>query len=421
MKKRIVTIGILLVAFIIAGVIMFNYDREGIIEEGPYAGYGNIEEANVWLVTDTHYIAPSLTDGGEYFHRMVDNGDGKYMYACEEINDAFVARAIKEKPDAIIVSGDLTFNGAYESHVAFAEKLQEIKDAGIQVIAIQGNHDFTEKRAAKFVEDTYELVDSIDATQYLDIYGDFGIDDAIARDETSLSYVAEIRPNLRVLVVDVNTVRGMPGILTSSTLDFAEKQLKKAQDDKAYVIGVTHQNLLEHSELTSYGMMFINNDRLLELYKSYNVLLNLSGHMHIQHIKESENGFVEIATGALMTAPNYYGKLTFKKHGLSYEAVPVLDEDSETAKAAHKFLWSNAYRQGSALVEGNIDQDDLATYFADFNTNYIAGRPDLIKWDSDLDAKWEKTNTFVPTYLKVVKDEMDATGGSDFVHYDKTW
>ena len=37
------------------------------------------------LVADPHYIAPELTDGGTYFTRIVENGDGKAMPYCEEI------------------------------------------------------------------------------------------------------------------------------------------------------------------------------------------------------------------------------------------------------------------------------------------------------------------------------------------------
>ncbi len=386
-----------------------------------YKSYDDVDDVSIWLVTDTHYIAKNLTDFGEYFDKMVKNGDGKYMYGCEEITDAFVDEVTEACPDALIVSGDLTFNGAKESHIAFAKKLQTIKDAGINVIALPGNHDFTVKRAAKFSGDAYELVESIDASQYLTIYGDFGINEAIARDDTSLSYVSEISPNLRVLVVDVNTVPGMSGILTNATLEFVENQLIDAQNNHAYVIGVTHQTLLTHSELTSQGMIFINNDKLLALYEKYDVLMNLSGHMHIQHIKESENGFVEIATGALMTSPNYHGQIEIKNRQLTYKAVPSLEEDTELSKAAKEFLWNNAYRQAEELIPDHKELESMAGFFADFNVNYIAGRSDLINWETELMDKWEETDTFVPVYLKVVQDEMAETEGTRFTEYKMKW
>ncbi|MCR4830942.1 MAG: metallophosphoesterase, partial [Pseudobutyrivibrio sp.] len=226
-----------------------------------YAEYGAIDPVDIWLATDTHYIAPELTDNGQFYQKMVNSGDGKYMYGCEELTDAFIEEVVEAHPTALILAGDLTFNGAKISHEAFAQKISPIEQAGIPIIAIPGNHDLTINRAAKFHGNDYELFDSIDATEYIDIYGEYGLNEAIARDDTSLSYVTEIAPNLRVIVVDVNTVPGMSGILTKATLEFVEEQLIDAANNHAYVIGVTHQTLLVHSELTSQGITFINNDK----------------------------------------------------------------------------------------------------------------------------------------------------------------
>jgi predicted MPP superfamily phosphohydrolase len=132
----------------------------------------------IYLVTDTHFISPSLTDNGEYYSRMIRNGDGKFMPYCSEINDAMIEKVIKDRPAAFIVAGDLTFNGAQKSHEEFARKLRKVEDAGIPVLAIPGNHDLTLKRAAKFEGDSYELVRSIDASEYLDLYVDFGRQDS---------------------------------------------------------------------------------------------------------------------------------------------------------------------------------------------------------------------------------------------------
>ena len=416
---RLHIIAILLICFLIAGVVVFIEERQ---PKNPiYEEYGDVKPTEIWLVTDTHYIAPELTDGGAYFRKMVDSGDGKYMYASQEITDGFVQKVIEAHPAALILSGDLTFNGARLSHVEFAKKLAPIKEAGIKVIALPGNHDLTINRAAKFKGSEYELVDSIDANEFFEIYQDYGFSDCLARDDTSLSYITEVAPNVRVLVVDVNTVAGMSGILTNGTLDFVEKQLKQAKEDKAYVIGVTHQTLLTHSELTSQGMIFINNDKLLELYEKYDVLINLSGHMHIQHINESENGFPEIATGSLMTSPNYHGEIHIGKRQFEYKAVPTFDEEDSLYIEARQFLTKNAFRQGAeALGEKNYDEE-LANYFASFNVNYIAGRSDLIPWDDQLTAKWGETDTFVPVYFDVVKREMEETGRDNFTEYKLNW
>ncbi len=415
MKKKLSIVGIVIIILSVIAVVFLSgsHDTDEFLAE-KYGDFEDVKPLNIWLVTDTHYIAKELTDGGSFYQRMIENGDGKYMFGCEEITDEFINQVLAAKPNALIIAGDLTFNGARLSHEAFAKKLKAIEDAGINVLTIPGNHDFTVKRAAKFRGDEYELVNSIDASEYLQIYGDFGINEAIARDETSLSYVAQIADNVRIIAVDVNTVAGMSGILTKSTLAFVEQQLIKAREDKAYVIGVTHQTLLKHSDLTTQGIIFINNDKLLDLYEKYGVLTNLSGHMHIQHITKSSGGVTDVATGSLMTAPNYYGVIKLSGRKMTYEAVSTIAKNNELENAARDFLWNNSYRQGmDSLAEvKNISEEDghaMASFFADFNVNYIAGRADLIPWDSDVIVLWHETDTFVPKYIDLVKAETKDT------------
>lgn len=40
---------------------------------------------------------------------MVNSADGKNIIYIEEITDSFVTTIIKEKPEILIISGDLTF------------------------------------------------------------------------------------------------------------------------------------------------------------------------------------------------------------------------------------------------------------------------------------------------------------------------
>ena len=426
-KKRIISIVLLLVlTALLSRAPFFSGGKEKMASMDVFSEYGEIKPVKIYLVTDTHYIDPSLYNDSDFFMDTVKKGDGKFMPYCEEINRAFIDKAIADKPDALIVAGDLTFNGARDSHITFAKMLGEVEAAGIPVLAIPGNHDFTINRAARFLKDSYELVDSIDASEYIKLYGDFGRIDSYDFDATSLSFVYELAPNLRILCVDVNTVHGMPGILTDGTLSFVKEQLEKAREDKAYVISATHQTLLTHSELTSQGMSFINSEKLLKLYEEYGVIMNLSGHMHIQHIAVSDGGVPDIATGSLMTSPNYYGEITLWGKHLSYRAVPfVVDDITDFANLSRQFLWDNAYRQGMESLGGTAKDGDqidgtstasdaLAAFFADFNVSYIAGRSDQIPWDEDIVKKWKKTDTFVPEYFRLVKKE----GAKNFTIYD---
>ncbi len=77
----------------------------------------------VVTATDLHYLSPELTDYGTGFMRMVGNGDGKLTQYAPEITDAFLEEVEKLHPDALILSGDLSFNGEKTSHEELAGKL----------------------------------------------------------------------------------------------------------------------------------------------------------------------------------------------------------------------------------------------------------------------------------------------------------
>ena len=78
----------------------------------------------VAVASDLHYIAPALTDHGPFFTALTENSDGKLMRYMEELTDAFLSEVEAERPDALLLTGDLSFNGARESHLAFADKLR---------------------------------------------------------------------------------------------------------------------------------------------------------------------------------------------------------------------------------------------------------------------------------------------------------
>ena len=360
------------------------------------------EPVTLFVATDLHYLAPELTDDGEFYRKMVQNGDGKAMEYCEELMDALIEQVIDLHPNALILSGDLTFNGEQLSHIALAEKLQQIEDAGIPVLAIPGNHDLENPRAASFQGDGYSYVDSIDAEQYAEIYAPFGLDDALARDDASLSYVAEVTPSLWALMLDVNADGS--GTVTAPTLQWVEQQLQRAAQEGVHVLAVSHQNLLKHNSLFVYGYVIGNRTPLLELYEKYGVICNLSGHIHMQRTSQSDNGLPEIVTSSLMVWPNHYGVLTLEGTQAQYCAVSAAENRPELAEATHSFFWDNAYRQGLDASDGE-DAEALARFFADVNTAYFAGQIDQVEWDDGLLQSWKEKKSFLSAYLQTIPDE----------------
>ena len=305
------------------------------------------EEGNILLTaTDPHFIAPGLTDHGAYFTALTENSDGKLMRCSEEIIDAFLAEAIAQKPEALLLTGDLTFNGALLSHTALAAKLHAAEEQGLRIYVLPGNHDLDNPSAASFSGESFTRVASATAEDFRRIYADFGFDEALSIDTDSLSYVAALNEDTRLLMLDFNT-RHDPCGISDKTLAWVGAQLKDARDAGMKLLTAGHQNIFQLTMFRA-GYVIQNAEKLAALFREYGVTLYLSGHLHCQHWK-TEDGLTEIATSALAVSPCQYGVLKVTGDTLRYET-------RETDVSA----WAKA--------QGRTEKDllDFQTYAADF-------------------------------------------------------
>ena len=139
-------------------------------------------EKKLIIASDIHYLARELTDMGLGFNYMVDHGDGKVVNYIWQITDAFIEEVIAQKPEALILSGDLSLNGEYQSHVELADKLEKVEKAGIPVLVIPGNHDINNVSAAAYEEGVRFPAEKTTPEEFESIYSDFGYDEAISRE-----------------------------------------------------------------------------------------------------------------------------------------------------------------------------------------------------------------------------------------------
>ena len=410
MKVRGRLCALALAALALAAVDVYFSNRAGCAAPMEPAA-----SCTLFVASDLHILAPELTDHGSCFQQVVNNADGKMTAYSEELLESFVWQVIREKPDALIISGDLTFNGEAASHRRLAAALGQIEAAGIQVWAMPGNHDLENSMAAAFEGDSWQPVESVSAAEFADLYRDFGYGEALARDDASLSYVAELEPNLRMLLVDVNTAE-YPGCVSEQTLDWIENQLRDAADEGAWVIAVSHQNLLAHNPLFTDGFVMDHAGRLLDLYTRYHVICNLSGHIHLQHTATSSEGFSEIVTSSLAVNPNQYGVLRLEGTSATYHTEPV-DVDAwareqnrqdpalqNFPQTARNFFWDTGYRQAMQMLQDDAKKEMLAAFFAEVNTAYFAGRMDTVQWDDALFDAWQARGVFLSLYLSSIAD-----------------
>ncbi len=72
-------------------------------------------------LSDIHFMDPSLYDEGSAFGDFSASNDGKMLTEGPLVLKMIVKTAITENPDFLLVTGDLTVNGAEASHRGLAE------------------------------------------------------------------------------------------------------------------------------------------------------------------------------------------------------------------------------------------------------------------------------------------------------------
>lgn len=364
-------------------------------EEIPY------EPPSLILATDLHYQSAKADDGGAAFQLFVERGDGKVVEYLPELLEAFADQVIEEKPSALVLSGDITMNGEKINHEELADRLKRIQDAGIQVLIVPGNHDINNPHAAVYYGEEKAEADSVTPEEFYNIYHMYGYDQAISRDEASLSYVYQLDERNRLLMLDTcqyeprNMVEGQ---LKMETLQWADEQLKKAKEEGINVLPIGHHNLLAQSRMYTTQCAMDNNGDVIELFQNYELPLYLSGHLHVQRIRrhkaepgapDEAYGIMEIVTDALSIPPCQYALLQWKRDGsmeYSTKAVDVSAWAARTGSQSPELLdfegWSERYIQKLIIDQirgvvknlGNDVEHSMAEVYASVYIDYYAGR-----------------------------------------------
>ena len=326
--------------------------------------------------TDLHYLSQRLTDNGPAFERAVLHGDGKIALRIEELAEGFTEDICRMKPEFLIYSGDLSYNGETESHKDLIRKLHRMETAGTKVLVIPGNHDMESPRAKTYQEEKVLPAATPTKEEFFELYRSFGYDQAESRAPDSFSYAFSAGENLVILMLDANSVHF--NTLSDETLAWAEEQLKKASKVGRKVLGVTHENLFAHSDLISRNFRLENADALRKLYLKYGVHCNLSGHIHLQHI-QTEDGITEAATGALSVGHLSYAVLNWDGSVLTYQKQPVSGHE-DLHREAEQIFPSSSYKMARAVLEQDSslngeEKDRASSLFAEMNTAYFQGDP----------------------------------------------
>ncbi len=399
------------------GIHSFNPDDMTIESlELPEKEDDGIRNPEIIIATDIHYLAKELTDFGEAFEQMEKSEDGKVISYVWEITDAFLDAVVAKNPQVLILSGDLSLNGELYSHEALAQKLERVEREGIDVVVIPGNHDINNPRAAAFQGSTKVPTETTSREQFRSIYGEFGYDEALSNDPSSLSYIYELPDGTWLFMLDSCQYESpftVGGMIRTETYEWMEEWLETAYNDNHNVIAVAHHNLLDESRIYEKNCTIEHAERLEELLADWGVTLFLSGHLHVQHYREAEyTGIEEIVTSALSISPCQYGVLkyfdpeTFDYHTETVDVTSWADREGNPdvnlqnfASYADSFLQESYYESAySNLQNKELTEEErqtMAEYYALLNVYAVAGRAEeLMTWALSAPARelWQEYN-----------------------------
>ncbi|MEF9936069.1 metallophosphoesterase [Carnobacterium sp.] len=330
----------------------------------------------LWVITDIHYISPSLYDDGEKFKFIIQTSAGKDIIYQEETLEALVYKAQREKPNVLVVSGDLTLNGEKQSAIELAGYFAEIEKTGTNVYVIPGNHDISDGWAKKYRAEKAEATDQILPKDFSRIFQDFGYNEAISVDSNSLSYLVAPRENLWIAMIDTNkyswqgSTRGpiTSGSLRDETYLWLQECFTLAAEKGAKVIPVIHHNLLDHNQLVNQGFTLDNAEEMQKLLSQEKVSFTLSGHIHAQDIASKQlNGepIYDIVTGSFSMLSNPIGELTFENGQMEYQRISTdVDNWAQATKNKNpdllnhnEYLRSLMQKDGEAFAISQIYEE----------------------------------------------------------------
>jgi 3',5'-cyclic AMP phosphodiesterase CpdA len=284
-------------------------------------GGAELPRALIYVTNDVHYLAENLHDRGPLYQRVIASQGGKNIDAQEGILGGFRFSVERERPDIVLLNGDLTYNGERESHAALARYLGELEQSGARVYVIPGNHDINNPLARSFFKGHARYTKPVSPREFERIYRNFGYAEAISRDRGTLSYVAEPLRGLRLLMLDSNKYRRnrtlrypeVSGAIPRSTRNWIRRVAARAKKDGALLAAAMHHSLMDHHPMIHEGFTIDDAPALQELFSELGITFVLTGHIHAQEISQrqmaSGEEVYDIATSALSVYPHQHGVL----------------------------------------------------------------------------------------------------------------
>lgn len=403
--------------------------------------------SEIWVISDTHLIADSLHDNGQAFSRMQKTSQGKDLYYQETALASFMRMANAKKPAAIVVTGDVTFNGERVSAERFAEIFKHLKST--KLLVLPGNHDIYDGWAREFRGKKQFYAGEIGPMFWKSIFSKcYRLADA--EDPNSLAYSVQFNPDYYFIMADSNyygkeettTAPHTRGAIGKKELKWIEGQLRLASKKHLRPILFMHHNLYAHNPAVNRGYVVDDAVELRRLCARFNVKLVFSGHIHAQNIMGPHDmtPTTEVVTSSFCSNDQGYGIVRFHHRHIRYlrktfDMRPYLtDKEKQDYTLTHFHNYLTNLQLGTVaagLMQGDLrkhhnDLDlirEMGRLFAQMNFNFYTGHNHIKPARL---AEIEKSNVYrtlikqhpeYRLYLKTLYDTSDHTNLEARIRY----
>ncbi len=334
-----------------------------------------------YQITDLHHYATELGTSGKAFE-WICLSDQKCLAETGAMIDAYFDKIIEDtETNIVLITGDVSCNGAMESHRDLLTKLQRLKNAGKKVYVTTGTHDYFNPdgngtgKAEKCVGDDVLTATRTERDDLLEIYKDYGLSEAISVHKPSHSYCVQLQEGYRLLCLNDDGDEFFCGYY-DDCMDWIKGQIDLAHENGDYIFAVTHHPVLPPSPIYPYFSkrdMLGNYEEVSTFFADNGVKFVFTGHTHMMNIAkkttEKGNDFYDINTCSAVGYPNAMRKVEMTDTKVIVDSVKIDNFDWDLKdKTVDEYTRENFLQFLNAIFDSAAyDIDTLAKLSTSFS------------------------------------------------------
>jgi Calcineurin-like phosphoesterase len=294
-------------------------------------------QIRIAVVSDIHYMDPSIAPDDPVNNpdwQAYVSHDRKIYELSDPIFRKVVSDLMSERPDILLVAGDMAKEGELVCHETVKGLFQQLENEGTQVFVVPGNNDIYNPDAKDWTTDPPSDIASISEEDFISMYGNFGYNEAIYRDPASLSYICQPFDGLWILGIDgiKRSASGTSGAINPLTLAWIQEKMIEANENNIKVLAMMHFGILEHyaGQKNLEPLIKSSGNNAIALMNA-GIRLIFTGHYHANDIADFTNDgkkLTDIQTGSLVTPPYSYRLMTLDDNFINIDTKRVTDVGS---------------------------------------------------------------------------------------------